>query len=311
MIKYLKYDLIDKQKWDNCIDNAFNGSIYAYSWYLDIVCEEWDALVEGDYESVFPIPFKKKMGIHIIYQPFFTQQLGVFTRSKLTPDIVNEFLEAIPSRFKLIDLNLNIHNQIDLSGFSHHLMVNHELDLISDYEQLRKNYSTNTRRNLIKAEKSDLFIVKEVKPDDIIELFRENRGKGIKVLKEFNYLRLRRLIYTCIYRDAGKVYAAYTSENELCAGAVFIESHRKPVFIFSGQSEKGKEKRAMFLLIDHFIKEHANKHLTLDFDGSNDEALSRFYKGFGSTRIDYLRISRNTLPLYNKVALKIYRKLKS
>lgn len=311
MIKYLKYDLIDKQKWDNCIDNAFNGSIYAYSWYLDIVCEEWDALVEGDYESVFPIPFKKKMGIHIIYQPFFTQQLGVFSRSKLTPDIVNEFLEAIPSRFKLIDLNLNIHNQIDLSGFNHHLMINHELDLISDYEQLRKNYSTNTRRNLAKAEKSDLFIVKEVKPDDIIELFRENRGKGIKVLKEFNYLRLRRLIYTCIYRDAGKVYAAYTSENELCAGAIFIESHRKPVFIFSGQSETGKEKRAMFLLIDHFIKEHANKHLTLDFDGSNNEALSRFYKGFGSTRIDYLRISRNTLPIYKKVALKIYRKLKS
>lgn len=311
MIKYLKYDQIDKQKWDNCIDNAFNGSIYAYSWYLDIVCEEWDALVEGDYESVFPIPFKKKMGIYIIYQPFFTQQLGVFSRSKLTPDIVNEFLEAIPARFKLIDLNLNIHNQIDLSGFSHQLMVNHELDLISDYQQLKANYSTNTRRNLTKSEKSDLFIVKEVKPDDIIELFRENRGKGIKVLKEFNYLRLRRLIYTCIYRDAGKVFAAYTSENELCAGAIFIESHKKAVFIFSGQSEEGRERRAMFLLIDHFINLHANKHLTLDFDGSNDEALSRFYKGFGSTRIDYLRISRNTLPMHMKVALKIYRKLKS
>ncbi len=54
----------------------------------------------------------------------------------------------------------------------------------------------------------------------------------------------------------------------------------------------------MFLLIDHFIKENANKHLTLDFDGSNDEALARFYKGFGSTRIDFMKISRNTLPAF-------------
>lgn len=310
MIKYLQYNLIDKKKWDDCIGNAFNGAVYAYSWYLDVVCEEWDALVEGDYESVFPIPFKKKMGIHIIYQPFFTQQLGVFSRNKLSPAVVDAFLEAIPKRYKLIHLNLNNHNQPELPGFDKDFMVNHELDLISDYDQLRANYSSNTKRNLAKAEKSDLFFVKDVKPDEIIELFKANRGKGIKVLKENHYLRLRRLIYSCIYRDIGRVYGAYTAENELCAGAVFLESHRKSVFIFSGQSEKGRDRRAMFLLLDNFIRQHANKHLTLDFDGSNDEALSRFYKGFGSTRIDYTRIHRNTLPAHLKIAFKFYRKLR-
>ena len=37
MIKYLEYNLIDKKKWDDCIGNAFNGAVYAYSWYLDVV----------------------------------------------------------------------------------------------------------------------------------------------------------------------------------------------------------------------------------------------------------------------------------
>ena len=311
MIKYLKYEHIDKEKWDACISNSFNGVIYAYSWFLDVVCEEWEALVEGDYDRVFPINFKKKTGVNIIYQPFFTQQLGVFSKTGLTPEVINNFLKAIPQKYKVIDLNLNIHNNPDLPGFEYLLQINHELDLIGDYTALRSNYATNTRRNLVKAESAGLSIVKGIKPDDVIDLFRANRGRDIKVLKDANYLTLKRLIYTCIYKGIACVYGVYTENNVLCAGAVFLESNKKSVFFFSGLSSDGREQRAMFFLIDHFIKEHSNKHLTLDFDGSNNEALARFYKSFGSTRIDFIRISRNTLPSCLKIPLKFYRKMRS
>jgi len=293
MIKYLRYAHIDKVKWDKCIDDSFNGVIYAYSWYLDVVCEEWEALVEGDYERVFPINFRKKAGVSIIFQPFFTQQLGLFSRTELSPEIIDSFLEAIPSKYKVIDLNLNIHNKANHPGFEYTPQVNHELDLIADYTDLRKNYSSNTKRNLVKAESQGLSVVKGIKPDIVIELFRANRGKDIKVLQESNYQKLKRLIYTCIYKGIGNVYGVYTDENVLCAGAVFLLSKKKAVFIFSGLSAEGRDKRAMFYMIDHFIRENANKHLTLDFDGSNDESLARFYKGFGSTRIDIPRISKN------------------
>ena len=311
MIKYLTYGHIDKEKWDACVDGAFNGTIYAYSWYLDVVCEEWEGLVEGDYERIFPINFKIKMGVNIIYQPFFTQQLGVISKTELTPDIVNGFLEAIPAKYKLIDLNLNIYNKPDLSDFQYIPQVNHELDLISDYETLRNNYSSNTKRNLTKAEAAGLSISKGIKPDEVIDLFRQNRGKDIKVLKDDNYLKLKRLIYTCIYKGIGTVYGVYSGNNVLCAAAVFIESKRKSVFIFSGLSNEGREKRAMFFLIDNFIRENAGMHLTLDFDGSNNEALSRFYKGFGSNKIDFIRISQNKLPGILKFPYRIYQRLKS
>ncbi len=311
MIKYFKYEHIDKEKWDECISRSFNGVIYAYSWFLDVVCEEWEALVEGDYERVFPINFKKKAGVNIIFQPFFTQQLGVFSRTELNPEIINSFLKAIPRKYRVIDLNLNIHNKPDLPDFEYTPQLNHELDLIGDYAGLRKNYSTNTRRNLVKAESEGLSVVKGIKPDDVIDLFRANRGKGIKVLKDANYLKLKRLIYTCIYKGIGSVYGVYTESNILCAAAVFLVSHKKSVFIFSGLSDEGRDKRAMFFLMDHFIREHSNKHLTLDFDGSNNEALARFYKGFGSTKIDFMKIGRNTLPLYLKIPFKFYRKMRS
>ncbi|MEN8226284.1 MAG: hypothetical protein ABFS05_13080 [Bacteroidota bacterium] len=311
MIKYLKYDHIDKEKWDDCVDNSFNGVIYAYSWFLDVVCEEWEGLVEDDYERVFPINFKNKMGVNIVFQPFFTQQLGVISQTELSPAVVNAFLNAIPAKYRVVDLNLNVHNKPDLSAYTFSPQVNHELDLIGDYESIRKNYAQNTKRNLKKAESAGLSITKGVKPDEVIHLFRDNRGKDVKVLKEISYLKLKRLIYTCIYKGKGQVYGVYTADNILCAAAVFFESNKKTVFIFSGLSQEGREKRAMFFLIDNFIRENANKHLTLDFDGSNDEALSRFYKGFGSTRINFVRVSRNTLPLLIKVSFRLYRRIRS
>jgi len=311
MIKYLTYEHIDKKKWDACIERSFNGVIYAYSWYLDVVCEEWEALVEGDYKRVFPINFRKKAGINIIFQPFFTQQLGIFSRTELSRDVIHGFLEAIPAKYRVVDLNLNTHNKVDHPGFQSTLQVNYELDLITDYHELRKNYSTNTKRNLVKAEAEGLSVVRGIKPDEVIDLFQKNRGRNIKVLKEHHYLKLKRLIYTCIYKGIGQVYGVYSGTNTLCAGAVFLENKKKSVFIFSGMSAEGRDKRAMFFLIDHFIRENAGKHLTLDFDGSNDKALARFYKGFGSSRIDFPRISRNTLPAYLKIPFRIYRRLRS
>ncbi len=47
------------------MDEAFNGLIYAKSWYLDIVADQWDALVENDYEKIFPLVHRKKYGIHM------------------------------------------------------------------------------------------------------------------------------------------------------------------------------------------------------------------------------------------------------
>ena len=67
MIKYIKHKDVDKTKWDQCIARSSNGFIFAYAWYLEIVCENWDALIEGDYETVFPLPWKRVVVILLIW----------------------------------------------------------------------------------------------------------------------------------------------------------------------------------------------------------------------------------------------------
>ena len=67
-IKYLRHQEVDKSKWDNCIDKADNGLIYAYSFYLDHMAKQWDALVLNDYEAVMPLTWNKKFGFYYLWK---------------------------------------------------------------------------------------------------------------------------------------------------------------------------------------------------------------------------------------------------
>ncbi len=295
MIKHILQDDINRAKWDMCVDEAFNGLIYAKSWFLDIVCDEWDALVENDYEKIFPLVHRSRWGIGYLYQPPFTQQLGLFSKTLLTEESVAAFIAAIPKQYRFIEINLNTLNKVDPGTFPSENWVTHELDLIKPHDQLVRNYSENLRRNLKKSESEGLTVTRNVKPEEVIQLFRENRGKLLHGLKDEDYGRLTRIVYSGIYKGVVLTYGVYDPRNTLCAGAIFLQSNRKIIFLFSGLNETGRQTGAMALLIDTFIREHQNRHLTLDFEGSNDPGLARFYKSFGSSVVTYPHLAINKL----------------
>lgn len=308
MIKFLVHDQIDKIKWDNCIKASFNGNLYAWAWYLDIVHPSWNALVENDYERVFPLTGKKKYGFSYLFQPFFAQQLGIFSRTILNPDVVAAFLKAIPKEYSFAELRLNTHNKVELPFDKLTLHRNFELDLIRPYDRIFAAYNSNTKRNLKKALQADLQLKKNIKPDDVIVLFRQNRGRTISHWNDLEYNRLKQLAYTAIYRGQCLVYGVYCKPNELCAGAIFMKSHGKIVFLFSGTNRQAKENHALTLLIDQVIQEFSPSQLVLDFEGSDDPGLARFYKGFGSSETSYPGIKINRMPLLGRLALRIVKR---
>ena len=55
MYKFVPFAEIDKNKWNGTVHYAGHGNPYGYYWYLKAVLKEWDAIVEDDYETVFPI----------------------------------------------------------------------------------------------------------------------------------------------------------------------------------------------------------------------------------------------------------------
>ena len=61
-------------------------------------------------------------------------------------------------------------------------------------------------------------------------------------------------------RKLGEVYAAYGTNGKYCAGAYFLFSMDRFIFLFSASSRESRENGAMFLLIDNFIKELFNQN---------------------------------------------------
>jgi len=310
MINYLQNNQINREKWDDCVQSAINGVVYAQSWYLDIVCENWEALVEDDYVSIFPLPVRQKWGIHYVYQPAFTQQLGIISRKQITEEIVNLFLDSIPRKIRFAEINLNTLNKASHKAFKINHWQNYVLDLISTHNQLYKNYSDNLRRNLKKAEKSGLSIIKNIKPEDVIKLFRENRGRNISGLGDTEFLKLSRISYQGIYKGQIMTYGILTSRNDLCAGAIILKGSGRIIFLFSGLSEDGRNLGAMPMMIDSIIKEQSQQHLIFDFEGSNDPNLARFYHSFGSTGCTYPHLRMNRLTFIIRAAVTLIKWLK-
>ena len=278
--------------WDNCIANSINSLVYANTWYLDAMAETWDAYIWGDefvYRAVFPIPNKSKFGLKYIYPPFFIQQLGLFSLDDNIEEYTKLVLAQLEIDFKFIELNLNWK-----SNFGDR-KTNIILSLNKSYDFLLSGFSNNHKRNLKKAQKNIFNYKAAVKVDLIVHTFRNNRGADISTLETSDY---QRFINLCSVADSKKLLITRGLFNNdiLITGAVFMKFGKRLIFLFSGNSPEGKASGGLFNLLNLVIKEFADSDMLLDFEGSTNKGLARFYKGFGGDEECYYFYKKNNLP---------------
>jgi hypothetical protein len=299
MIKYFAHNDINREKWNACIENSCFETIYPYSWYLDIVSPGWEGLVMRDYEAVFPVTWKKKYGILYIVQPVLSQQLGVFSPLPPTSAVVHSFLHRIPEKYKHIDICLNSSNEVTDREFKILKRVNYELKTDQEMDDIVSRYSTNTKRNIKKAVQDQLSI----KNTDV-ETYMQLRQESDKAnFKPGHYDWLNALFSGIIEKGRGEIMGAF-SDGKLCGAVVWAFSKTRHVYLNAVSNETGKEKRAMFLLVDHYIRKNAGKNILLDFEGSMIPGIARFFEGFGADKMNYTRIIKSSFPLNLKKVIK-------
>ena len=295
-IKFVTNPDIDRAKWDQCIANSPFGIVYAYSWFLDRICQNWDALIWGDYLYIMPLVNNKKYGISYIYQPFFTQQLGVFSSLPTEPAIVNQFLDAIPNQFRLTDLNLNIGNVLKTSNFEFRNNTTYHLNLETEISIIRAAYNSNSRRNIQKAIQNKISISTVSDIDLFLKFTQDNLKEKSPEIKSKHYLALRKVINYALEHHLGEIYGAWNSGNKLVASVFFVTSNQNSIYLAASSNQVGIEQSAMFLLVDTFIENNVGKKQILDFEGSNIQGVARFYAGFGATPETYYSVHQNRLP---------------
>lgn len=298
MIRFLKHSEIEPEKWNQAVRNSLSSNVLAEYELLNLLTDgdTWHALVENDYEAVMPLPTRKKGVLKYVYTPFFLPQMGIFSEHEITPQKTAVFLHEISRHYVLADVLMNEKTE---STHRDHEFVSHSLSLHIAYNELYGQFHENMRRNIKAAQKLQSRVtIQEEKVSDIIVLFRENKGAESSVqFQNEDYARLQRTADYLLEHNLLEVYGVRTSDGQLAAGALFVKDGNRRWFWFSGRDNQLSESKPMFLLLDAYIRDHAESNLNLDFNGSSNPNVARLYQGFGSKRytIPFVRQFGNRL----------------
>ncbi|HXB28361.1 MAG TPA: hypothetical protein VNW49_01020 [Puia sp.] len=298
-IRYLHRNEIDTEKWDRCIINAPNGLIYARSFYLDSMAENWSALVEGDFQNVMPLTWNKKYGFSYLYQPFFTKALGVFGQS-LVPFEISSFLLAIPKKYTYWDFDLNENNFVSIENkklkINQYPRTNHFLSLKEDYGRLRQQYKRLASRMKKKAIENQLQITRGEDPSLIISLYRKDYARRHHSIKNVVYEKLMRCSAIAFKNNLAETYLAKSVSGEIMAYYIILQDEKFVYSLLGGSTEEGKKLGAFYLLTDAIIQDHAGTKRIFRFEGSDIPGISFFDALFGSEKISYQHLVMNNLP---------------
>ena len=275
-----------------------NGNVYGYVWFLDQVGKEWDALVEGDYESVMPLVWRKHWsGGKEIFQPHFMRELGIYSTHVLSQKRINKFLEAIPKEYRLIRMTLNERNtHIDIEKHKVTKKTNHQIFLQQPYEVLRSAYSAQYLEKLKIASEEKFIVTTSLKPEQIADFYKANTEHRLDL--DRNYFALQRIMYNILHRGWGYASGISDVKQNLLACNFFIYSHNKAISFIPTESPAGEKVGALPHLMDVFIRNHANRPIILDLNTKTDSSLSR---SLGGQANHYYQFSRRPAGVFGQI----------
>lgn len=272
MIRRLKYNEIDFEKYTHCLENSEQRKYSATKDFLDITSDKkWELLVYNDYEAVMPVPFVFKFGLKIVHTPMLCQQLGVFS-AKDSSEINEEFLFFLERNYLIRIYPFNDTNQFnsDLKKKKNYLIYP---DL---YENIYSKYSPKRKRKL----RSDVEIlndsqIKSINFSDAEEFIKshflgaDKKNDIARFIKIFRDFTLSNYVF---------FFAYYY--KEMIINVIAVHSDEKTTALLGTFNNKNFVKiSGASILIDHVIKKDIGKKI-FDFEGSELPNVEEFFRGF-------------------------------
>jgi hypothetical protein len=273
---------INDAKWDACIAGSLVGLPYAFTWYLDAVADKWRAIVFKDYEAVFPFPVASKMGVEYVYQPFFCQQLGLYSANTHL-GLEDICLRMISKKYLYCNINLNYLSSLEINNkFS--ARKNYILPLNLPYEDISKKYSQSQSRNIGKAKQASLIVDFNAKnTGEFSELFEQYSTTSIEAYKSKYTKVLANLAGQVLQHNAGELCMVKHPSGAIAAMNLMLFAGKRIINIAPVTTEAGRNCGAMHYLLDSYIRRFAETDKILDFEGSSLPSVAKFYERFGAT----------------------------
>jgi len=259
-VRFVPFDEIDVTRWNSCIHFAINGNVFGYHWFLTNVNREFDALVEGNYESVMPLLSRtSRWNYPELYHPMGLGRLGIFSVHVLSPPRIQKFIDSIPDTYLGRQISFNEYNNAIISQMASTSKSNwYHLDLSKPYEIIQNAYHSEIRDEIEKSRDENWMPHSNIKPEQLVHFFADqdpNTDTHMWMRIHYNLMH-RGTAFPTVYRN---------SDGEIGAAALFC--YYNGFFTLLNYQALPEYKRSLFnLMSDDLIRLHAERPLRFDFN---------------------------------------------
>lgn len=286
---------VDYEKWNQTIDHSINTLPYAYTWYLDSVASDWDAIIVGDYEFVLPLPFKKILGYFKYYkQPFFCQQLGPFGLTQPSGALIESILKHLPQNSIRLNLNLSLET-IATDKFKHlnpKQRINQIIYLDQDLDTILSNFKGNQRRAVV-SNLHNFGELEEIEaPEKVFNFIKKIHGNSIGLSNKKTTVGIRLFRKAKENRMAKFYQMKNIHSNKIAAMGVVLIDKKRIINLFYSSDKNKENYGAASVYIYRLIALYKSEKKIFDFEGSNIPGIYRFFKSHGALDTYYTSIDR-------------------
>lgn len=280
MYHYVKFDDLDKNKWNGTVHYAPNGNTFGYYWYLKAVLKEWDAIVEDDYESVYPIITTNLTKEEYSLLP----ELGPYSVNYLNKTRVTSMIEMAMEYTKsaYYPFSSRIANNI-LKPYSFEEIHRNELKTREEYETLLNKYSKKGKRIIEETDKDNYKIVSGLKPEQIVE-----QGTHPDHYKNAQM----RIMYNAMHRGIGWSSGMEDKRTgKLVSVSFYVVSHNTVHEIFQHHTDYN----ARIILYDLMIRNQAGKPMSIIAQGDLADLnfSQRIYRSYLVNKKSFLSLRKS------------------
>jgi lipid II:glycine glycyltransferase (peptidoglycan interpeptide bridge formation enzyme) len=282
--------------------------LYSRDWWLDVVSDEgtWDvALVEIDNRIVASMPFylKKKAFFSVITLPKLTQTMGpyiqypkkqtLYKRLSYEKKIINQLIEQLP---KVDMFNQSFHHSFTnwlpfyWKGYRQSTGYTYVIEDLSDINHVFKKFTTSTRGDIRKAEKSGIKVI----DSDDIKAFYEIIKITLKQknLKSRESLKFIQEIYNKAKEKDSVIMKFAVKDDIIYSVSLCFYDDKTLYYAIAGSNRDIKFIGSQQLVQWEMMKFASEKSLSFDFEGSMIEGVEYRNRSFGAEQKPYFNITK-------------------
>jgi len=292
-IEILASDKINFTKWDACVAANAHGLIYAQSIYLNTLCTKWFGVVINNYETIFPIPIKQKLGIQYAYTPAFMQQLGFIGNEK---NITSEVIKQIQQFVKYGSFNINFHQANFAKKYTVKPLQNFIIHLNKSFNAIQKDYKKTIVYSISKANKQNFQYKESNNVKEVLTLYKAYNKNNMPHVTATDYTNFLQLLLTLQKTGNILIRKVVNKEYELMSIVLLMKDNKRYYNILNTTTETGRKTESNYFLYHHLLLELADQNMIFDFEGSDILGVKKFYEKFGALNQPYFLWHYNVLP---------------